>query len=303
MEVVVRGGKVRREALKGLDWAMNEIADNVLVHANAPAGGLVAVTRQAKRRRVQFVVADAGDGIPATMRTGHPRLRNELQAVRQAIKQGVTRDKRVGAGNGLAGALRIATAAGGKFSVHSGRASISADHREPEPAGYVRPVADTVHGTVVFFEIGIDRKFDLERVLLQDGIAIIDWDFFDAAYQVDEGDVRLLIKDEVASTGTRAAGAPVRHKARNLADATEAGRVVLDFTGIESMTSSFVDEIIGKLVLALGPEEFTKRIAIEGLSDSIHRGLAARSMAQRREQAEAAASRRRRAAKRRKDRR
>jgi hypothetical protein len=62
---LARGGS----ALHGLEWPLNEIADNVLQHAEAPEGGLAAVTVAAKRRRAQFVVADAGRGIPATMCT------------------------------------------------------------------------------------------------------------------------------------------------------------------------------------------------------------------------------------------
>lgn len=124
--VVLRETNVRRSALHGLEWALNEMADNVFQHAESAEGGLVAVTVAARRRRVQFVVVDAGQGIPATIRTGHSGLDTDVRAIRHALKQGVTRSKAVGAGNGLAGALRIATAAGGSFIVHSGRRGFEA---------------------------------------------------------------------------------------------------------------------------------------------------------------------------------
>ncbi len=102
-EVVLREADVRRSALHGLEWALNEIADNVFQHADAPEGGLVAVTVAARRRKVQFVVADAGNGIPATIRTGHPGLKSDLSAVRHALKQGVTRDRAIGPATGWLG--------------------------------------------------------------------------------------------------------------------------------------------------------------------------------------------------------
>jgi anti-sigma regulatory factor (Ser/Thr protein kinase) len=289
LEVVLRTTKIRREALHGLEWALNEMADNVLVHAEAPAGGLVAVTRAPKRRRVQFAVADAGKGIPETMRSAYPRLTSDLGAVRESLKQGVTRNRAIGAGNGLAGALRIATAVGGSFLVHSGRALIQFSSGRGRPFTKNYTAAERLDGTVVFFEIAVDRKFDLEATLLQDGIGVVDWDFLDSAYSVDEGDVRLLIRDEVGSTGTRLAGMPVRIKARNLVEANSASRVILDFSGVERVSSSFADEVVGKLLLELGSDRFRERVWVDGLDARLVGSLVRRVLSQR--QAESTAAR------------
>ncbi|MBS1882337.1 MAG: DUF4325 domain-containing protein [Actinobacteria bacterium] len=284
-EVVLREADVRRSALHGLEWALNEIADNVFQHADASEGGFVAVT-VIKRRRVQFVVADAGRGIPTTIRTGHPGLSTDLSAVRLALQQGVTRDRSVGAGNGLAGALRIATAAGGSFTVHSGRARMWADAKHQKPTGRTCSPEAALDGTVVYFEIPVNHEVDLEAVLLQDGIGIADWDYLDTAYKLDESDVRLVVKDEATSTATRIAGRPVRAKAENLVSAHSDAKVVLDFQGIDRVTASFADEVVGKLFATLGPSHFTNRIVIEGISDKLVRGQVVKTMGQRRGEAE-----------------
>jgi anti-sigma regulatory factor (Ser/Thr protein kinase) len=285
-EVVLRETDVRRSALHGLEWALNEIADNVFQHADASDGGLVAVTVPKGRRRVQFVVADAGSGIPTTIRTGHPGLSTDLSAVRHALQQGVTRDRSVGAGNGLAGTLRIATAAGGSFTVHSARALMHADGKNQKPTGRTYSPDAALEGTVVYFEIPVNHEVDLEAVLLQDGIGIADWDYLDTTYQLDESDARLLVKDEATSTATRIAGRPVRVKAENLIGAHSDAKVVLDFKGIDRVTASFADEVVGKLFANLGPSIFTKRIVIEGIVDKLVRGQVGRTMGQRRAEGE-----------------
>lgn len=238
------------------------------------------------RRRVQFVVADAGGGIPTTIRTGHPGLSTDLSAVRHALQQGVTRDRSVGAGNGLAGALRIATAAGGSFTVHSGRALMHADGKHPKPTGTTYSPETALNGTVVYFEIPVNREVDLEKVLLQDGIGIADWDYLDTTYQFDESDARLILKEEATSTATRIAGRPVRVKAENLVSAHADAKVILDFKGIDRVTASFADEVVGKLFANLGPSLFTRRVVIEGITDKLVRGQVGRTMGQRRVEGE-----------------
>jgi anti-sigma regulatory factor (Ser/Thr protein kinase) len=126
LEILLRAMKLDRQVLDGLEWSLNEITDNVLNHADAPDGGIVQLTTLREHQQVKFVVADAGRGIPASMREGHPELRLDIDAIGEAIKQGVTRSPDEGQGNGLAGALRIATLSGGSFRVTSGRGELVA---------------------------------------------------------------------------------------------------------------------------------------------------------------------------------
>jgi anti-sigma regulatory factor (Ser/Thr protein kinase) len=284
-EVMLREANVERRALHGLEWALNEIADNVFQHAEAPDGGLLAVTVAGRRRRVQFVVADSGRGIPASIRTGHAGLDTDVKALRHAIRQGVTRDRRIGAGNGLAGALRIATAAKGRFSLFSGRGLLLADVKHPKPISRSWSADSALDGTVAHFEMAVDRDFELERALLEDGITITDWDFLDATYDPDDRDIRLMVADEVSTTGTRIAATPLRRKVINLVRAHATAKIVLDFAGIERVTASFADEVIGKPLVSLGRLRFQERVVIKGTDDALVLGQIKRALTQRSEEA------------------
>lgn len=64
-----------------------------------------------------------------------------------------------------------------------------------------------------------------------------------------------------------------RYRARELREEVErllvrADEIVLDFTGMKSATQSFVDELVGVLVLKHGPD-ITQRIVFKGCSVDI----------------------------------
>ncbi len=74
-------GLDRRE-LYALEWSINEIADNVLVHSQSPIGGLIQVTVfQRSTKRIEYVVVDAGVGIPRTLRQSHPEISSDEEAL------------------------------------------------------------------------------------------------------------------------------------------------------------------------------------------------------------------------------
>ncbi|MCF6343685.1 MAG: hypothetical protein L3J15_03265, partial [Devosiaceae bacterium] len=60
-----------RNQLAALEWAVNEITDNVLNHAESSVGGVMQVTARSKGQIVEFVVCDAGVSIPKTLRNAH----------------------------------------------------------------------------------------------------------------------------------------------------------------------------------------------------------------------------------------
>lgn len=64
-----------------------------------------------------------------------------------------------------------------------------------------------------------------------------------------------------------------RFRARELREELErllvrADEIVLDFTGMKSATQSFVDELVGVLVLKHGPD-ITQRLVFKGCSEDI----------------------------------
>jgi hypothetical protein len=69
-----------RSHLKALEWSINEITDNVLVHSHSPNGGLVQLTAM-KKKTVEFVVCDRGIGIPSSFKSSGIDFGSDVHAL------------------------------------------------------------------------------------------------------------------------------------------------------------------------------------------------------------------------------
>lgn len=264
-----------RPLITALEWSLNEITDNVLNHADASGGGLVQVSTFRDHHRIKIGVVDGGRGIPASMRGGHPHLRRDTDAIGEAMKEGVTRSDAVGQGNGLAGALRLATASGGSFTIVSARGQVKVIN--PTGTGYEHianalPREERFHGTFVGIELRTDAVLDIEEALK---IATLDsgWDYVQATYGSDGDEIILVVRDEAEGFGSRQAGARIRTKALNLLAAEPASRLVIDWTGVPSTSSSFADEFVGRMFVALGPTTYSDRVRTVGAESLVRRLL------------------------------
>lgn len=288
VEMTLRQLELERSVIGGIEWALNEITDNVLNHADAPNGGLAQLQTFREAGRIQIAVADAGRGILASMREGFPTLRRDTDAIAEAMKQGVTRSAAVGQGNGLAGALRLAVGGNGSFTLLSGRGEIkvirppgSTTHQHN---AFPRPRSQAFRGTFVFLELRTDSALDLEAALdFGQGGGIL-WDYVDAHYSPSSGEVRLVVATEAVGVGSRQAGSALRTKIKNLLSAQPDCRIVLDWQGVEIPSSSFADEVVGRLYVELGPLSFNGRIQMENLAPAPRR-IIERVMLQRAAQA------------------
>ena len=90
---------VLRNDLSALEWAMQEITDNVPIHAQSEVGGFFQATAYAQGSSIEFVVADAGIGIPGSLNG----FAKPEEALLRAIEEGGTRDSTTNQGNGLFG--------------------------------------------------------------------------------------------------------------------------------------------------------------------------------------------------------
>ena len=73
------------------------------------------------------------------------------------------------------------------------------------------------------------------------------------------------------SCGTRLLGAKIRADLRPLLDGEE--KVVLDFTGVDTVTNSFADECIAKLLLEMSLEELKAKTTFTGLNPLAERSI------------------------------
>ena len=265
-----------RSRLKALEWALNEITDNVLNHAESPVGGVMQVMTFPKRRRAEFFVCDAGITIPRSLRSGRPDIRDDTSALRAAIEEGVTRNTKTNQGNGLFGTFKCCEVSGGEFDVISG--SVALRHRPGELS--VVKTSIPFPGTYVRASIGYDYDRLLEDALVFRGRPHDpSYDYVERVYQQSGENISFSLKKELNAFGSRDAGQYARTKVENLMDRFRTP-VEFDFTDIRLISSSFADEVFGKLFEVLGPIRFSQLCRFNNI-DATVQGLIDRAIAQR----------------------
>jgi len=68
---------------------------------------------------------------------------------------------------------------------------------------------------------------------------------------------------------TRDQGAPVRRRLRETLDS--GGDIRIDFNQVGAMTPSFADELLGRLLLEVGPEVFRARVRLDSATQDLKR--------------------------------
>lgn len=274
--------ELHRDVIRALDWSVNEVTDNVLNHAEASAGGLVQVSTFREQHKIQLVVADAGRGVPTAMRERFPRIGSDRHAVGEAVKAGVTSIPDAGQGNGLWGSLEIARCSRGSFKLTSGKGQLAA-YIDPRTGRYRQRgrEIDDFPGTVVMLEMSTDVEFDFDAALnLMTTLPAPSLDVVDLEHVTAGGELLVCVAQEGIGFGTRQAGRALRQKCLNLLNAAPDRRLVVDWTGVKLVTSSFADEAVGKLVAELGPTVFASRITHAGTDPAV-RALLDRAVIQR----------------------
>ena len=268
----------RREDLRSIEWAVNEITDNVINHAQSTVGGFVQTTNYQRTSHIEFVVCDCGVGIPSTLRATHKALRSDQEALDAAIREGVTRDKSIGQGNGLYGTWRIAQKSEGQFYIASGYATLSSS---PQDGLRIATQEVPYNGTLVVCRIGYSEKLDLSEALVFAGRKHLPADYIATHFDLDDsGNATFDLSAESEGFGTRSAGEPVRRKLKNVIACVPDGRVKVDCSKIALVSSSFADEVFGKLFVEMGPIEFSRRIEFTNI-DPLVRNLVDRAIMQR----------------------
>lgn len=275
MELLLRQLKLGRDQLAALEWAVNEITDNVLNHAQSPIGGIVQTSVDKKRNLLEFVVCDTGVSIPKTLQEGHAHITSDTEALDRAIREGVTRNTVTNMGNGLFGAYRIAQLSKGFFSIYSRHATLEYSEKN---GLQVRRDIIPYPGTVVNSAIRLNNPELLREALQFKGeVYVPSYSYVDRI--VDQNEILLNLKTESSSFGSRVAGQGIKNKIANLM-ASGCQRIVLDLSDVPLISSSYADEVFGKVFSELGPLTYMSKIQITGtnrvVSQLIERAIAQR---------------------------
>lgn len=237
------------------------------MHSESPIGGLIQLSTFKNEKQVQFVVADAGVGIPKTLKQGHPEIISDTDALDKAIREGVTRDKKIGQGNGLFGSYQICSKSRGYFSVHSGHACLEFTEKKGLCIVNEKIPYD---GTLVVATIDFTQPKLLEEALRFGGKKYSPVDYVETQYEKsDDGMIRFILKTESDSFGSRVSGKPVRNKLTNLLRMGGNQKIIIDLADIPLVSSSFADEAFGKLFLEVGPIAFMQKIEFINVMETV----------------------------------
>ena len=253
-----------RADLRAIEWSLNEITDNVINHAESQTGGFVQVTNYAgAAKRIEFAVSDNGIGIPASLRTTHPEWRSDTEALDKAIREGVTRNKRVGQGNGLYGTWRITELSEGRFEVYSGNAWLVSS---PQQGLHIRDQQIPFRGSLIIASIKYAQPVDLSNALRFGEKKHTPVDFVESQYETDdEGNLEFNLTAESDGFGSRAAGEPVRRKLANLSRLYPDKRIKVNLGDVPLISSSYADEVFGKMFVSMGPVRFSRQISFKNI--------------------------------------
>jgi hypothetical protein len=265
-----------RPQITALEWSINEITDNVLNHSESPVGGFIQATTYINRNVVEFVVADAGIGIPRSLGISDPKI-----ALERAIQEGVTRNKKTNAGNGLYGAFRVSALSMGSMNIDSygGQLYVSSE-------GRVRAKKETIPypGTVITCKIDCsDPNLLINALTFQNKKHEVVFDFIDRRFEGGESSdepMKLRLVDEVKSFGSRESGKAAYNLVRNLLSAGQPSKLRIDFEGVHLISSSFADEMVGRLFAEMGPLAFMQHVEIAN-ADTVVKSLIDRAIMQR----------------------
>jgi anti-sigma regulatory factor (Ser/Thr protein kinase) len=254
-EIVVRHAPDPRGVLPAIEWAVNEVTDNVELHASAATPGIFCARLDPGPNRLEVAVVDQGIGIRASLGSAIP-AGSDGEAIAKALQRGVTRDPSVGQGNGLAGTKEIILQNGGDLMLWSGVAMFRIG--DGQDKGYI-PVSGSA-GTGVVLSFHLNQPIDLRRTFIA-GTAL-DYIERQAEAVAEHG---LLVREQVSSTRSRGPAKQLRQKVLAMMPDIDGG-VRLDFTGVEIAASSFLDELLGRLAASLGEEAFRRRIQLQNMT-------------------------------------
>jgi anti-sigma regulatory factor (Ser/Thr protein kinase) len=151
--------------LNGCIWAMNEVMDNVIQHAGIETGFIMAQLDK-KNSHLNVCIFDYGQGIYMTLKDTEHKPKTAVDAITLAITEGVTRDKKIGQGNGLWGLYNIVSQNDGKLSIISGKGGLLiSDHGKISRTCNEMVILNKYNQcTTISFHVNLDKEISMKEV-------------------------------------------------------------------------------------------------------------------------------------------
>jgi len=260
--------------LEGFEWSINEVLDNVLQHSSISFGYVMGQVH-AKTKHFVFCVYDTGQGIYNSLLTSSVhKPKNPVDALILSVKEGVTRDKKIGQGNGLWGLHQIVSENTGILNITSNSACYNLTNNEFKTFAHV-PQLTYDNGCIVDFQIDYSKEISISKAL--GGYEPVNLKL--ESLEDNFGNITIDLRGKESGVGTRKSGEKIRNELINIYKQSNKN-VTLDFTDIKIISSSFADELIGKLVTEFGFYGFNNIFKLKNMNSSVQ-SIVQRSVAQR----------------------
>ena len=258
-ELVLQRFDNAREFLPAMEWCICEVIDNVRVHSQTATPGAVCAQYYPKLHQLDVAIVDQGRGIKDSL-SERLDLNSDAEAIGRALERGMTRNPEIGQGNGLAGTIEIVIQNGGCLSIWSG-GGVFEFRRSGD--GKFKQI-EKFPGTGVYLSLDTSNPVNLGDTFIGDS----GWSYISYIAGQAEESGGLKIKDECRHTRGRETARPFRRKIESMLPEME-GTLVLDFSGIQSATSSYLDELLGRLAEQIGEQEFRERVRLVNVPEEI----------------------------------
>ena len=122
-------------------------------------------------------------------------------------------------------------------------------------------------GTVVDFQMNLNKKVDLQASFSTiGGYDSVDYEI---EQMMDENDVvQYDVFEHCQGTGTRESGRLLRNDVKNTLKRAKRP-ICLDFSKVTTVSSSFIDEFISKLLLDFGIVKFTQFVKLINMNETV----------------------------------
>ena len=238
--------------------------DNVIQHSSVSCGYVMGQITNDKNH-LSICVFDNGIGILNSFKGSQYTPEKSSDAITLALRKGVTRDCEIGQGNGLWGLSEILKENNGSLTIKTGGGQYSVSGNEAPRINNIK--ADQFYGsnryltTMIDFQLNNKKNICLDKIF-NDRMPVQLWleDMENA-----DGEHEILLSKEKWGTGTRSGAQKIRNKAENVLIQGKT-RVVFDFKDVYVVSSSFSDELFGKLIEKYGFVGFQKAFRIANTS-------------------------------------
>ncbi|MCF8380091.1 MAG: DUF4325 domain-containing protein [Bacteroidales bacterium] len=247
-----------------VSWGLNEVMDNVIQHSEAGVGFVSAAVHK-QSRCINICVYDYGIGIYRSLKKSKEyNPRTAADAISLAVKEGVTRDKSVGQGNGMWGLYNIVNLNAGKMSIISGRGGLSLKDSKAKSYSEMIYLNRYQQATTVSFHLNLSQDISIRDAL--GGHDLVD--LYLEEMEDDYERIVFKLSESELGVGTRESGELLRTEVKNIV--RKSGKpIIIDFGNIGMISSSFADEFLGKLIVELGFFQYQKIFTLVNMNETV----------------------------------